>query len=240
MKEIFNNLQNLIYPPKCLLCDCLISENGYLCSKCWSKINFISKPYCNMCGFPLDASDCEDVSCMICIYKKPAFNSLRAVMHYDEHSKKLITRFKYSDKTNLSITLGKWLATIGKNLLNQTDYLTPVPLHKFRLITRKYNQAALLCTAMNKNYNKQILFDAIIRTKNTKPQATMTKKKRLNNVKSAFKINPKIHSKIEGKNIILVDDVITTGATIEACAKVLYLAGAKSVDVLVVAKTVIK
>lgn len=223
-----------------MLCSCLVNEDGYLCSDCWAKINFISKPYCNICSFPLDSSEMTDVSCISCVYKRPPYERLLAVMQYDDASRKLITRFKYSDKTHYSKTLGKWMFNNGKSLIEESDYLVPVPLHKLRLLSRKYNQSALLCNVISKHSETPVIYDCLLRDVNTKPQAGMNKNKRLNNVSNAFKINKSHIERIHSKNVILVDDVITTGATIDACCKVLYNAGAKHVYVLVVAKTVNK
>lgn len=235
---VAKNIVDIIFPPRCLSCAMLVDVQGSLCSTCWSEIRFIQSPHCSACGFPFEYEVGNATLCGDCTKLRPVYHKSRSVLCYDDRSRSLITRFKYGDKTHASDTFGKWMVRAGEEFLKQSDYLVPVPLHKIRLFTRRYNQSALLAYSMQKYCHVPVLPDGLIRKRHTPPQASLSYKQRLTNVKSAFAVNACYSNTMEGKKVVLIDDVTTTGSTIEACCKVLLKAGVDEVNVLTIAKTV--
>lgn len=229
---------NLLFPPQCLNCDVRVPTHGTLCLPCWQQIQFISEPMCHACGLPFDYDIGENALCAPCLSESPLYSRARAAFRYDEHSRKLITRFKYSDQTQLAEIYGAWLAKAGGQLLAQTDIIIPVPLHYFRFVHRRFNQSALLTKVLSKKTGVKHLQNALKRSRRTVPQTGLTRKQRETNVKGAFTINKRYAGVIKGKNILLVDDVYTTGSTIEQCTKILLKAGAAQVNVLTLARAI--
>ncbi|MEQ1789587.1 MAG: ComF family protein [Rickettsiales bacterium] len=235
MKE---RILNLLFPPQCLNCDVRVPTHGTLCLPCWQQIGFISDPMCECCGLPFDYDIGEHALCASCLQTRPAYGRARAAFRYDEHSRKLITRFKYADQTQLAKIYGTWLAKAGGEIIAQTDIIIPVPLHYWRFVHRRFNQSALLAQVVSRKTGLKYLPNGIKRTRHTTPQTGLTRKQREKNVKGAFIIPPRYAEKIKGRNILLIDDVITTGSTIEQCTKILLKAGAAQVNVLTLARTV--
>lgn len=180
----------------------------------------------------------DEMICAGCASNKPEYFKAISVLKYDDSSSSLISKFKYSDQTHLAKYFAKLMTNSAAEILPDIDFIAPVPLHKLRIIKRKYNQSALLAKNISALSDKKLILDLLIRTKNNKPQAVLSQAQRMKNVQGIFKVKEKHLSKIKGKNILLIDDVITTGSTINACAKVLKKAGANRVYVLSLAKTV--
>jgi ComF family protein len=231
-------LLNIFFPPQCLNCDIRVPTHGTLCIPCWQKIQFISEPMCHCCGFPFEYDIGNEALCGACLFERPSYAHARAAFRYDEHSSKLVTRFKYSDHTHLARVYSVWLAKAAGELLAQSDIIIPVPLHYFRFVHRRFNQSALLAHALSKKTNIKHRPDIIKRKRNTASQTGLTRSQREKNVKGAFSISERGKRIIKGKKILLVDDVMTTGSTIEQCAKSLIKAGAMQVNVLTLARTV--
>ena len=183
----------------------------------------------------------SESECLECISEPPPFAKARAALCYDQHATPFITRFKYSDQLQFAPLLALWMENAGRDLLAQADIITPVPLHWTRLFTRKYNQAAILAQMMARNSTGEYLPELLKRVRRTPPQASLhNKTQRIHNVKGAFQLHPRLErDTIKGKVILLIDYVMTTGATIRACAKVLKKSGAKKVWVLTAARTVL-
>lgn len=238
IKPFVDKAIDIVFPPQCLSCKAKVESNGSLCHKCWEAIEFISSPQCVVCGVPFELATSERQICGKCIADPPKYKAARAVFSYDDASSKLITNFKYYDSTASGLHFAKWMLRAGKGFIDEADIIVPVPLHKIRLLSRRYNQSALLCNSLSEVTAKKVCNKLLIRHKNTKPQAGLSFNMRVNNVKSAFKVNNKFQDEITGKNILLVDDVMTTGSTINSCTKVLLKAGAKNVFVLTIAMTV--
>lgn len=212
--------------------------HGTLCIPCWQQIHFITEPMCHACGLPFDYDIGEGALCGGCLQKTPDYSHARAAFRYDEHSRKLITRFKYSDQTQLAKIYGTWLMGAGGKLLAQSDIIIPVPLHYFRFLRRRFNQSALLAHTLAKRSGIKCLPSALIRIRKTTPQTGLNRNQREKNVKGAFAINKRYLKHIKGKNILLIDDVMTTGSTISQCTKTLLKSGAAQVNVLTLARTV--
>ncbi len=238
IRAMLEKITNIVYPPQCLSCRDLVQSQGALCISCWKNIEFIQDPQCVSCGYPFDFDADNESLCAHCIAKKPLYDRARAVFRYDENSRKIVTRFKYSDKIHACNTYAKWMVKSGEELLEGADFVVPVPLHRRRLMRRYYNQSALLANAIGKITGVKSLPEALIRTKNTKPQASMSYQQRQVNVRSVFTYNPKYSDIIADKVVVLIDDVMTTGATVKYCTKALLKAGAVKVDVLTMARTV--
>ncbi|MES2677930.1 MAG: ComF family protein [Pseudomonadota bacterium] len=238
IKKLAGKFLSIIFPKSCLICNKIIS-GGSFCVEDWNKLHFLQNPACNICFWPFEFKVDDEMICGKCLQKRPEYFKALAVLNYDETSRTLITKFKYFDQTNLAKYFSELMFKQAEEILPDIDFIAPIPLHKFRIIKRKYNQSALLAKNIAALSNKKVLLDLLIRTKNNKPQALLSQKARKKNVAGIFKVKEKYYEEILGKNILLIDDVITTGATIESCCKVLKKAGAKKIYVLTLAKTTI-
>ena len=232
---------NLILPPRCIKCGKILSEHNGLCPECFTKIDFISEPYCHICGHPFSDSTnlkfAEKQICGNCAKdKKHLFAMQRSAFVYDDNSKQLIIDFKFHDKTVSAEVLANMLFVAGKDIWAENpDYLIPVPLHKKRLRTRRYNQSALLCKYLSRKTMIPTDYFSLERKINTVPQVTLSGTQRHNNLKKAFVLNNP--EKFKNKSVVLVDDVKTTGSTLRECALILQKAGAKRLYALTMAKT---
>jgi ComF family protein len=213
-----------------------VEHQGSLCTPCWSAIRFISEPFCACCGLAFDFAAVEGALCGECLTRPPPFAQARAVLRYDEHSRKLITQLKYADQTHLAAAYGAWLAASGRALVEASDVIVPVPLHYWRFVGRRYNQSALLAYALARHCGLPVMPDALSRTRHTKPQASLSRVQRLENVKNAFVVKPRHAAAVLGRRVLLIDDVQTTSATVSECSKALVKAGAASVKVLTLAR----
>jgi ComF family protein len=227
---------DLLLPPLCLACDAPVTGHGALCAACWSGIHFIAAPLCSGCGAPFDAPVGDGMLCAACLTDPPVFSGARAAMLYDEASKRLILGFKHGDRTHLARALAGWMHRAGREFWGKADCVIPVPLHRWRLFRRRYNQAALLAEGIGALANKPVLIDGLRRPKATPIQGRMNRKQRQANVKGAFALHPRRREEIRDKTIILIDDVLTTGATLNECSRVLLEGGAKSVSALTLAR----
>jgi ComF family protein len=238
ISKIFRIIKTAIFPANCLICNEIIA-GGNFCVEDWNKLHFINKPACKICDSPFEFKVDQEMVCAICIQNKPQFDKALAVLNYDENSKILITNFKYFDQLDLAKYFSQIMFIKAKEILPEIDFIIPIPLHKLRLIKRKYNQAAFLAKNIANLSEKNAILDLLIRTKNNPPQAQLSQKDRRKNVAGIFKINEKYLPKIKGKNILIVDDVITTGSTVSACAKILKKNGANKIFVLTLAKAIV-
>ena len=232
---LFRKLLDFILPPVCPVCSEPILEKHTLCPKCFSDLHFITEPCCEICGHPFPFDTLGNKKCAKCLAEPPLFAKACAVVTYDEASKKVILPFKHGDRLDLVPLMAKMMAQRGKELISLSDLICPVPLHRFRLLKRKYNQSALLAKLLAKQFYKEYAPDGLKRIRSTPKQGKLTPAQRKQNIANAFRINKRI--KIEGKSVLLVDDVLTTGATANECAKVLLKAGAKQVFLLTFAAT---
>lgn len=227
---------DLLLPPTCPITGEAVGKPGLLSAKGWSQLKFIDDPVCARCGAPFAHDHGEGAECAGCIAEPPAFDRARAAVRYDEASHKLIVSFKHSDRTELGPLLGGWLARAGRPLFGEGTIFVPAPLHPRRLLARRYNQAAMLATAAAKTAGAGILFGALVRTRPTPPQKNLSADARRRNMAGAFAVRENHRAEIEGRRVVLIDDVLTTGATLSACARALKKAGAASVDALVLAR----
>lgn len=236
-KRFLNLLADAVLPPLCFACRTPVADTGALCAGCWRGLNFISGAQCRRCGVPFDVVvGADDLDCDQCLRQPLSFSRARAPLLYDDASRTLIMRFKHGDQLQAARTFLPWLQSAGAELLPRADVLVPVPLSRWRLFRRRYNQAALLTQQLGAATNKPALVDALLRVRGTKTQGGRTRAERFKNVANAFVAAPKYAASLQGKTVVLVDDVLTTGATASACADALLQAGAARVDVLTVAR----
>lgn len=238
MRSGLGGVLDLVLPPSCLLCEGRVGEARTLCAACWRQLHFLSAPQCASCGFPFTYDQGEAALCAACSARPPAFDRARAVLAYDDASRALMTRLKFGDRHEGVPAFGDWLARTGRTVLDEAAVIAPVPLHRRRLIARRFNQAALLAAALARRCGRPLIPDLLIRTRPTLPQVGLTAIGRKRNVARAFAVRPRYGATVKGTHIVLVDDVLTTGATAEACARVLKRAGAARVDVLTLARVV--
>lgn len=236
IKKLATKLIRIIFPKSCLICNQIISD-GNFCAGDWNDLRFLHKPACDICFEPFEFKVDDKMLCGACLQRPPEYFKAVAILAYDEISKNLITKFKYFDQTDLVKYFAKLMFNGAKEMLEDVDFIAPVPLHKLRIIKRKYNQSAMLAKNISALGGKKSILDLLIRTKNNKPQASLNQKDRRKNVAGIFTVHQKYLPQIKGKNILLIDDVMTTGSTVEACAKTLKKAGAQKIYVLVIAKT---
>lgn len=230
-------LLDTLLPPRCVLCGEGVETQGSLCGVCWGRLHFISEPFCAKCSLPFEFDPGTGALCGACLEHPPSYAAARAALSYDEASRPLVARLKYYDQTYLARGMAAWLMRAGREVLEGADLLAPVPLHYYRLIRRTYNQSGLLARWVGEASGIPVIPDLLTRKKHTAPQASLSRDKRRKNVRGAFTITPRHKERVAGKRIVLVDDVMTTGATVEACSKALLKAGAASVHVLALART---
>jgi ComF family protein len=229
---------DIALPPLCPVCRALIGDQGGLCAGCWSKLSFIAPPYCPRLGIPFAFDPGPGVLSMEAIADPPAYGRARAAVRYDDIARALIHAFKYSDRLDLAPTLGRWMAQAGRDLLAEAEGLVPVPLHWRRLWARRFNQAAALARVIAQESGVPILPDALARVRSTRQQVGLSQAERSTNVQGAFQVGPHGRPLVRGRRLVLVDDVLTSGATTDTCTRALLRAGAASVDVLVFARVV--
>jgi ComF family protein len=226
---------DLVLPPLCLSCRKPVGEPGALCPECWGAVRFIGPPHCDRCGLPFEHVQAAGV-CGECLAHPPSFGRARAVMRYDEASKPLILRFKNADRVHAAPALARWIARAGTDVLGTAELIVPVPLHWRRLFRRRYNQSALLARALARQTGIAWSPDALARLKPTPSQGGLNARERRLNVRGAFKVPARRRPLVRGKRVVLIDDVLTTGATLDSAARALLRAGAAAVDGLAIAR----
>jgi len=224
---------DLALPPLCAACREPVDGKG-LCPKCWSKLSFITRPYCKRLGSPFAYDPGPGILSMEAIADPPAYNRARAAVRFDDISRALVHALKYNDRLDLVLTMGRWIAQAGRELLAEADALVPVPLHRRRLWARRFNQSAALATAVSAASGVPVAAGALKRIKPTAQQVGLTR--RAENVQGAFRVLEDGKADVAGRLLILIDDVLASGATVEACARALTRAGAANVDVLIFAR----
>jgi ComF family protein len=205
-----------------------------LSSSAWSKVRFLEAPVCDGCGAPFEFAG--DPRCASCLARPFAFSRARAACVYDDASRELILKFKHGDQTHFAALFARWVGRAAADLVEEADAVAPVPLHPFRLISRRYNQAAEIARPFARAADLEYLPDALVRSRRTETQGGKSGSGRRRNVQGAFLVPEHRRKQVKGRRILLVDDVMTTGATLESCARALLKAGARAVDVVVVAK----
>jgi ComF family protein len=233
LKLLARTALDLMLPPQCLACSEEVPADGLLCVSCFVETSFITDPVCGQCGLPLAE---PAPRCTSCDWAPPSFRAARAALQYNTAAKRLILPFKYADRPELAIGLARLLLRPGRELLARADLLVPVPLHRSRLAQRGYNQAGLLARALGRITNKNVMIDALVRLRATRPLSELDQTGRELALKGAIGTRRSREPQITGRSVLLIDDVLTTGSTASACADALYAAGATAVDVLAIAR----
>ncbi|EJM99217.1 ComF family protein [Phyllobacterium sp. YR531] len=227
-RELFG----VLFPPVCAGCDKHVAEPGSLCGTCWSKVRFIEKPYCPVLGIPFSHDLGAEIHSAEAIADPPPFTRARSVAVYDGVIRDMVYRLKYNDRTDLSRWMAGWMARAGRELIDDCDVIIPVPLHAHRFWMRRFNQSAELARYLAGTSKKSFEPEALQRIRRTRQQVGLGLNDRLANVRGAFKASSSQEIKVRGRNVLLIDDVYTTGATVKAATRALKRAGAKNVDVL--------
>ncbi|MDB5461489.1 MAG: comFC [Caulobacteraceae bacterium] len=228
-------MQDLIFPHHDFDAGSRAASPG-LSAQGWARVAFLEAPVCDGCGLPFDYDMGPGVRCPACEARPRAFARARAACLYDEASRDLILQFKHADRVDLARLFSLWLGRAGAELIAEADAVTPVPMHPLRLIRRRYNQAAEMARPLARRAGVAYWPGALQRKRAGESQAGKSGSGRRRNVAGAFVCPDRWSARVAGKRILLVDDVLTTGATAEACARALLKAGAKAVDVAVIAR----
>jgi len=223
-----------VLPPRCLACGETVDEPDSLCGRCWSGVTFFAPPWCAACGLPFPHPMGEDALCAACARERRSWDRARAVLRYDKNSRRLVLGLKHGDRTHQARAFGRWMHRAGADVLSGADLLIPVPLHWTRLFQRRYNQAALLAQAIRSAGGPPVAVDWLVRRRRTPVQGHLGPVARERNVRGAFMM--RAGRSVAGKRVVIVDDVMTTGATVEECARVLKRARAASIGVLTLAR----
>jgi len=237
LRAAFRLVADVGLPPLCAACREAAASTG-LCAACWSKLSFIAPPYCERLGIPFPYDPGLGVLSMEAIADPPAYQRARAAVRYDDVARALVHALKYGDRLDLAPTMGRWMANAGQELTRQADAIVPVPLHWRRQWARRFNQSALLAEIVSRASGVPVAHSALKRVKATPQQVGLSQSERALNVQGAFRVPAESKVTIAGQKLVLVDDVLTSGATVDACARALLRAGAASVDVLVFARVV--
>jgi ComF family protein len=235
LATIFSLAADFLLPPVCLACHRPLAGHDALCANCWRSVTFIRAPLCDRLGIPMRYDSGSAIVSAAALADPPDYHRARAVAHFDGVVRDMIHGLKYADRHDGRRLFARWLSSVGDDLLADADLLVPVPLHRFRLFHRRFNQAAILAQELARLRCMSWHPGALTRIRQTPQQVGLTRDQRRRNMSAAFQVPAAAATAIEGRRIVLIDDVITTGATVEACARVLKAAGALQVDVLAVA-----
>lgn len=225
-------------PPRCLACGEIVHLRGALCGTCWSRLDFISAPQCARCGLPFRLSYGPKALCAGCSAQPPAFERARAALRYNDTIAQLLVGFKRGDRLHHLDTFVRWLELAGAEALAEAEIVCPVPLHRWRLWWRRFNQSALLANALAHRTGLAAMPDLLVRRRATPSQGGLGRQQRSANLRGAIAVRGRRAAAIEGRHVLLIDDVMTTGATVGACAAALRRAGAARIDVAVLARVV--
>jgi ComF family protein len=233
-RRALSTVADFLVPAQCLACHTAVDAQNMLCGGCWRQMHFIRAPLCDRLGIPLPGGVAATgrIVSSAALADPPDYDRARAVAHFTGTLRPLVHRLKYSDRQETRALFGTWLTEAGRELTANADVLIPVPLNRMRLLWRRFNQSALLAHEVSRQTGVPVDAMALIKRKPTPPQVGLTQAQRYDNVAGAFAVTQAGRDRIQGRHVVLIDDVITTGATVSACARVLRRAGAAHVDVL--------
>ena len=227
---------DLLLPPRCPACREIVENPNRFCLNCWAGLTFLTDPVCAGCGAPFEIDRGPDARCGACLETPPRFAAARAALAYDGSARTVLLAFKHGDRQHLVEIMAPQLVRAGRDWFGPETVLVPVPLHRWRLWKRGFNQAALLARAVSRRTGSPLAVNALVRVRATRSSQGMGRRARADNVRGAFRVAAP--AAIKAKEIILIDDVLTTGATVEACTRTLLRGGAKQVRVLTWARVV--
>lgn len=228
---MWSRILNTLLPNRCLRCEVILSNDPGLCSECWASMQFITSPYCSQCGLPLEVDLGREAICGDCARGQNYFSHVQSVFVYNDTSKDLILKFKHGDAHHGAPIYAQWMVQAQNDLLDSDSLLAPVPLHWTRLFRRCYNQSQILAKELSVLRPKiRYIPDLLIRNRATVSQGQLSQDQRYRNISGSINIHPHKKTLIKGKRIVLIDDVMTSGATMNVCAKALLKAGATDVN----------
>lgn len=236
LRRLASAVLDVVYPPACAGCGVLLAETPGLCPRCWAAVPFIERPYCEVLGTPFSHDLGPGILSADAIADPPPFDRLRSAALYDAHARALVHALKYRDRTEIAPMMARWMVRAADGAVEAADLVVPVPLHRLRLLTRKFNQSAELARAIGRIAGKPVRCDAVARKRRTRRQIGLGPRAREENVRGAFAVTEAGRAALFGQRVVLVDDVYTTGATASAVARVLKRAGAADVTVLTFAR----
>jgi ComF family protein len=234
-RRVLRRLADFLIPPQCLACGVGLMDPAALCADCWRQMRLIEAPCCEVLGVPFAYDQGAGTVSPAALAEPPPWNRARAAAAYGEVAKNLIHALKYRDRHEAALVMARLMARAGATLLADAEAVVPVPLHRFRLWTRRYNQSSLLAQHLCRQTGHPYRPELLIRTRATPRQVGLDHAKRRKNVRGAFRVPEASKGEVRGRRLVLIDDVMTTGATAGACAQALKRAGAAKVDVLVFA-----
>ncbi len=227
---------SLIYPDQCQMCTTQVSERGGLCGPCWAETPFLRGLLCDTCGASLPGSDPGVVICDDCMIMRRPWEAGRAALAYRDMGRRIVLGLKHGDRLDLAGPAASWMLSAGRDILTENTIFVPVPVHWTRLLTRRYNQSAELTRALSRQSGLKHCPDALLRTRRTQKQDGMTVEARMRNIEGAIEANPKQIERLQGSTICLVDDVMTSGATLSEATNALHAGGVDHVFVLILAR----
>lgn len=233
--RLWRGVVDIVTPPRCLVCRTQVRGPASLCATCWPLLRQIDDPVCDVMGSPFPYDQGPGAVSAVALANPPPWNRARAAVAFDEASRGLVHALKYHDTQEAGLLMSRMMGRAGRAVLADADLLIPVPLHRFRLWQRRFNQSSYLAQRLAEDHRKPWRSDLLIRIKATRPQVGLDSAARRKNLKGAFRVAQEWEALVVGRKILLIDDVLTTGATSGACAKALKQAGAAQVDVLVFA-----
>ncbi len=232
LRHGLRRLADLVYPPVCPGCGVALGSHRGVCVSCWSRIRFIERPYCEVLGLPFSRDLGEGIVSAKAIAHPPVFDRLRSAVAHEDVARRLAHGLKYRDRTDLAPMMAAWMLRAGDGWPGRADAILPVPLHRTRMLSRKFNQSAELARHLSRLTGKPLLAQTLLRVKRTRRQVGLGISAREENVRGAFRLAAGHEADVAGKRLLLVDDVFTTGATVTAAARALKRAGAADITVL--------
>jgi ComF family protein len=237
-KNASRSVFGTLFPDVCLGCGTFVTKQGVVCAQCWADLQFIERPFCEVNGTPFTVDFGLGAVSADAIANPPHYHAARSATIHVSIARRLVTRLKYGDRTDLAPWMADWMIRAGRDFINETDLIVPVPLHRWRYFSRRYNQSAELARAISQKTGKPHSPAALARKKSTRQQVGLNLRQRQENVRGAFIVPEEQNIQIAGRTILLVDDVLTTGATVNAAAKALQKSGAAKIYLLTFSQVV--
>jgi len=234
--ELATTIVDFVIPPTCLGCNSAVGQTGALCGPCWSQMRFIEQPYCPVLGTPFAYDPGRGALSLQALAAPPKFDHARSVMLYDEVARKIVQSFKFGDRPELAPWMALWMLRAGKDLLLPNAVIVPVPLHRRRLLQRRYNQSAELARNLARLSGCRFKPNILQRIRSTRQQVGLGANERARNVRGAFRVPSQYEIDVRSSHIVLIDDVYTTGATLQSCARALSRKGTARVDCITFAR----
>ena len=238
LRQMVAAVANVIVPPTCLVCDDAVGSSGLLCGDCWSRLRIIEKPYCPVMGTPFAYDSVAETVSMPAMAAAPDFDHSRSAVVYDDVARRLVHGVKFGDRSDLAPWMARWMVRAGEDILEPRVTIIPVPLHRWRMIKRRYNQSAELGRHVARLSEGDFQPGVLQRIRPTRQQVGLGARERRRNVLGAFRVPPEMEIHVRSGHIVLIDDVYTTGATLQACTRALRRKGAATVDCLTFARVV--